>query len=211
MSQTTTRPGGRPRDPAIDAAIEHAALRLVAEFGFDAVSMDRIAEAAGVSKPTIYRRWRTKADLVVGGIRNRMARLELPEDTGSLRGDLLAVLGAELDELTRDDRLAAGVAASMNAHPELAAVIQASAEALVVRRSRTIVERAVARGELTANARTDDIDFVFHAAQALVLGRSVLDTAPVDEEFLVRAVDILILPALLAARGADHRSTTPRD
>lgn len=204
MSQTTTRPGGRPRDPALNAAIEHAALRLVAEFGFDAVSMDRIAEAAGVSKPTIYRRWRTKADLVVGGIRNRMAQLELPDDTGSLRGDLLAVLGAELDELTRDDRLAVGVAAAMNAHPELAEVIQASAEALVVRRSRTVVARAIARGELNADAHMDDVDFVFHAAQALVLGRSVLDATPVDAAFLARAVDVLILPALLAAAGTSR-------
>lgn len=182
---------------------------LIATLGFDAVSMDRIADAAGVSKPTIYRRWRSKADIVVDGIRNRMSQVEMPDDTGSLRGDLLAVFGADLDELNRDDRLAVGVAAALPAHPELAEAVRVSAAVLADRQCRTVVERAIARGELDADARNDDVAAVFDAAQAMILGRSVIGAGAMDKTFLIRAVDAVILPALLTAGGGPRRSEAP--
>src|SRR3712207_5473935 len=60
--------GGRPRDPSRDDAIRAAILRLLAEVGYGALTMDAVAAEAGVGKATIYRRWRTKHDLVVDTI-----------------------------------------------------------------------------------------------------------------------------------------------
>jgi AcrR family transcriptional regulator len=55
---------GRPRDPRTDEAIMTATRRLLTDVGYDQVSMDSIARAAGVSRPTIYRRWPSKAHVV---------------------------------------------------------------------------------------------------------------------------------------------------
>src|SRR6476619_2713237 len=57
--------GGRPRDPSRDGVIRAAILRLLADVGYGALTMDAVASEAGVGKATIYRRWRTKQDLVV--------------------------------------------------------------------------------------------------------------------------------------------------
>src|ERR687894_392068 len=57
--------GGRPRDPSRDDVIRAAILRLLADVGYGALTMDAVAAEAGVGKATIYRRWRTKQDLVV--------------------------------------------------------------------------------------------------------------------------------------------------
>src|SRR3954447_3785716 len=86
---------GRPRDPRRREAILAAALALVGEVGYDRVTVDALAARAGVSKPTIYRRWPGgKQEIVVEAIRaKRAASGELP-DTGSLRGDLMAMLTA---------------------------------------------------------------------------------------------------------------------
>jgi AcrR family transcriptional regulator len=59
---------GRPRDPAVDAAILTAALDLFIEQGISAMSVEQIAKRAGVGKPTLYRRWSTKEALVADAI-----------------------------------------------------------------------------------------------------------------------------------------------
>src|ERR671921_419195 len=60
--------GGRPRDPSRDGLIRAAIMRLLADVGYGALTMDAVAAEAGVGKATIYRRWRTKQDLVVDTI-----------------------------------------------------------------------------------------------------------------------------------------------
>src|SRR4028119_1819367 len=60
--------GGRPRDPSRDGVIRAAIMRLLADVGYGALTMDAVAAEAGVGKATIYRRWRTKQDLVVDTI-----------------------------------------------------------------------------------------------------------------------------------------------
>ncbi len=68
MSSTVSRPRGpgRPRDERADRAILDAALELLAEVGPTGLSVEEVAARAGVSKATIYRRFQTKDDLVVG-------------------------------------------------------------------------------------------------------------------------------------------------
>ncbi len=84
---------GRPRDPRRDEAILDAALTLVAEVGYDRMTVDALAARAGVSKPTIYRRWPDgKVELMADAIRLRQQARGPRLDTGSLRGDLIALI-----------------------------------------------------------------------------------------------------------------------
>src|SRR3982750_2350671 len=84
--------GGRPRDPSRDGVIRAAILRLLADVGYGALTMDAVASEAGVGKATIYRRWRTKQDLVVDTISELNRAEAAPADPGSLEGDLRAMM-----------------------------------------------------------------------------------------------------------------------
>src|SRR5256885_15798832 len=85
------RPPGRPRDARADRAILDAALELMADAGVHAFRMDDVADRAGVGKAAIYRRYRSKADLVRAVIAALVSEIAVP-DTGSTREDLLALM-----------------------------------------------------------------------------------------------------------------------
>ncbi|MGN6474577.1 MAG: TetR/AcrR family transcriptional regulator [Mycobacteriales bacterium] len=55
---------GRPRDPRVDDAIRQATLELLVEDGYQATTIQAIARRAGVSAPSVYRRWSSKAELI---------------------------------------------------------------------------------------------------------------------------------------------------
>src|SRR3954462_5525024 len=84
--------GGRPRDPSRDSVIRAAILRLLADVGYGALTMDAVASEAGVGKATIYRRWRTKQDLVVDTISDLNREQVARPDTGSLENDVRLML-----------------------------------------------------------------------------------------------------------------------
>lgn len=71
-STTNLRPAGRPRIPELDEVILAAALQQLAEQGYQRMSMDAVAQTAGVSKATIYRRWASKADLAIAALATRI-------------------------------------------------------------------------------------------------------------------------------------------
>ena len=96
------RPVGRPRDPAADQAILATTLRLLVEQGYDAMSMEGVAAAAGVGKATIYRRYSSKRELVVAAISSIAASLEPSPDSGSTREDLFEFVRQTLSVLGRD-------------------------------------------------------------------------------------------------------------
>src|SRR3954454_23454999 len=79
-------PRGRPRDPARGARILEAAVALIAELGYDRATVEAIAERAGVGKPTIYRRWSGKAEIVAAAIPARKGSAT-PAATGTPRGE----------------------------------------------------------------------------------------------------------------------------
>src|SRR6266498_1331082 len=84
---------GRPRSEQARESILHAAAELLLKRGLDAVSMDAVAEHAGVSKATIYRWWPTKETLALDALYTEWDTTRTqPRDTGSVRGDLLALL-----------------------------------------------------------------------------------------------------------------------
>jgi AcrR family transcriptional regulator len=185
------------RGPACDSAIRDAALELLAEVGYDRMTMDAVAARARASKATIYRRWPGKRELVVDAVNCRATPLPEPPDTGSLRGDIIATLRAMAEGIGREDvNLMAGVLRAMRNTPDLADCMRTEVIEKKRHIGRTVVERAVARGELAPGTDPE----VFHeTAGALMFFRVLVTGGPVDDEFLSHITDDVLVPLL--ARG----------
>jgi AcrR family transcriptional regulator len=193
------RAPGRPRDARADEAILQATVELVAEEGLAGWSMDAVAARAGVGKATIYRRWPSKEALVLDAWHRVAAPLPVP-DTGTLREDVLCLLGAVVDSVHTSkgiEVLPHIVAAARND----AMLGAAFAEYVRGRRQplRTVLERARDRGELPADA---DLELVQDSMAGPLFYRLLFWNAPVDHDWLARTID-LVLAGLAAG------STTP--
>jgi AcrR family transcriptional regulator len=90
MSKAARKPG-RPRDPALDGRILAAALNELARWGYEGMSLDRVARDAGATKPTLYRRFRSKEELAVAAVHS-LQQSTLPAPTGDCFEDLVAIL-----------------------------------------------------------------------------------------------------------------------
>ncbi|WP_167479339.1 TetR/AcrR family transcriptional regulator [Nocardia arthritidis] len=179
-------------------AILAAALDLLAERGYAALTMDAVAERAKASKATIYRRWRNKAELVKAAMDAYDAdhNAAIP-DTGTLRGDLVAVveaLGAKSSE--RYLTMVGGLAAAMRHDAELAAALREHIENEELSPFHEALRRAVARGELPADT---DFELVHDVAEAMIL-RQLQIGAGFGAAFTTRLVDDVLL-ALLHYEG----------
>jgi AcrR family transcriptional regulator len=144
---------GRPRCPGTDEAILRAALRQLATGGYARLSVEAVAAEAGTTKPTLYRRWPSKADLAMAALAHLQSQ-EQPEPTGSTEADLRAALRDFGRKLQRPNGMAMiGTLLVEERHtPELLALFRER----VVRPRRgallRILERARDRGELRAGA-----------------------------------------------------------
>ena len=177
-----------------DVAICDAAIALLLEVGYDRMSMDAVAARARASKATIYRRWPGKQELVLDAVRARGPGLVVPEDTGSLRGDLVATYSAARHGAAADDAdLIAGVLRAMRSTPELADCVRTQVVESKCDVSRQLVARAVDRGELPPD--TDPL-LLHEVASALWFHRVLVVGAPVDDAFIAHVVDDVILPML---------------
>lgn len=204
---TETRPGGRPRDESRDAAILAATIEVLAEVGYDRLTIDAVATRAKASKATVYRRWPGKAALVVDAIHVLKAApvgdgQEPPcifPDTGSLRGDLLAGLTKIGAKLSSDEgQLMVAVMTAAARDPELAAAMRGTQEEKK-RSCQTVVRRAVERGELDDDSGAMTMHEVL---PALMNNRLLLSGEPFDETFITHVVDDIALPLLGFHGGA---------
>jgi AcrR family transcriptional regulator len=145
-----TRPPGRPRSAEADRAILQAALELLAEDGYRALTMERVRERSGVGKATIYRRYGSKEELVSAAIAHLNSDIPLPEDTGSILGDFAATAQTILARAagTGALMLMPRLLSEVVGDPEMHALFT---EHLVEPRRRVvrgIIERAKQRGEV---------------------------------------------------------------
>ena len=186
---------GRPRDPRRDEAILAAAVELLAEVGYDRMTIAQVAERAGVSKPTIYLRFPGgKSEIIASAIASRTeTSLEVP-DTGSLRGDLVALTSQQVDRLHSNVHVAAGLTCQLRDSPELATVFREHAVHGERARVRAVLERAERRGELADAAAVTPL-FVGVGA-SLIHTRVLLTGEPVDPAFVDELVDHVLLPIL---------------
>lgn len=140
---------GRPRDPRVDAAAIEATLSLLAEVGYDALTIDAVALRAGIGKPTIYRRWHGKETLVCDALRSLHEGVEVP-DTGSVWGDLV-LLVHDLVRLTNETVVGAVMGRLVGAalsNPHLMEIFEESVLLPHRQAARLVIARGIARAEL---------------------------------------------------------------
>lgn len=184
------RAPGRPRDPAVDRTILEATIRLLAEQGYDAMSLEGVAAAAGVGKTTIYRRYPGKRDLVVAAIASIAASLPPPADTGSARHDLRAFLRQALDVLRRDGLGFAMMGTLLVKERVEPGLIEEFRRAVILPRmalGAAIVRRGIVRNEIRPDV---DVDAVVQLLAGSFLSRH-LAGQPDDDAWLDAIVDLL--------------------
>jgi AcrR family transcriptional regulator len=190
--------GGRPRDEAREQAILAAALELLAEVGYEAMSIEAVAVRAKSSKATIYRRWPGKAELVADAIKRQHGGEEYRvPDTGSLRGDLLAVIQWMFDAMAGPDGgLMCGLAVAVRADPALGQALESRSHESKTKIAEAIVARAVARGELPART---DFSPIMEVAPGCALMRA-MSGQPLDRQYAEHLVDRILIPLLHSTR-----------
>lgn len=187
---------GRKRDHSRDAEILDATLDVLAETGYDGMTIDMVAARAKAGKATLYRRWASKPELVLDAVACMKAKdldLESLPDTGTLRGDLVAMVRTPtLRESQRKLQVMAGIVSMIARDPELAA---AAHEAIVEPRAaanRVLFRRAVDRGEISSDV---DIEALCLIGPAMAAYRALMLRKPVDRDFMITVIDRVILPA----------------
>jgi AcrR family transcriptional regulator len=192
-----TRPRGRPRSAQADEAIARATLETLAEHGYRAMSVEQVARAAGVGKATIYRRYRSKQELVAAAIRHLHHGLEVPEDGGSLRADFAAVAAqaAAKGAITNFPTFAPRMLAEAAGEPEMHELFTRFLVEPRRQVMRTVVERSKARGEIRQDV---DTEVVIDMLAGPMVYRLMLGTA--DMEFLREHSDRLMVAAMEGLR-----------
>lgn len=195
-SEASVDPGarGRPRSAQADAAIREATVELLVEGGFANLTMAHVAASAGVSTATLYRRWSSKVDLIVSVLGERSPKTVVP-DTGTLRGDLRAVLADSLrkrSDAAYGDRLLAGLVSEMARNPELADAVRSHLIAPRRRALAEMLERAQQRGDCRPGVDHDLVmDLLFGPinSRTLITGQAFTPkVADALVDLVVRAV-----------------------
>jgi AcrR family transcriptional regulator len=201
---------GRPRSESSRQAILAAARELLLEHGLNSVSVDALAERAGVSKATIYRWWPSKELLALDALFTQWDPGSAePRDTGSLAGDLLALIRPWARQLTKKPygRIIAAFVSSAQSDPVFAKEYRARFVRPRREPARIILARAVERGEIPA-------DFDLEAVVDLVYGpfylRMLQGHLAINDRFARTVVDYVVAavaqPAERRGGSANRRS-----
>jgi len=176
------------------ATICKAVCELLAEVGYDRMTMDAIAAQAKAGKSTIYRMWPDKPKLVAEALKTHFgAEVEAP-DTGSLRGDLMALMESACKMIDSEaGEVIVGVVTAAAHDAELAQVLNQAMFADKEKVYAELVRNAAARGEIRAD--TDPI-IVHDVIHSMISGRRLWNRGPLDDEFVRYVVDDLLIPAL---------------
>jgi AcrR family transcriptional regulator len=191
--QQAHHPAGRPRSEEAHHAILKAAMDLLESTCYKNLSMESIAEKAGVGKPTIYRRWKTKAALVADAFDCHALKRMPAVDTGTFEGDLRVYLTnlADRIEYTTYGKVLRGLISEAN-------LDEASGQAFVrfvdSRRAAMfeIVQRARARGEICPAIKDDDLVDEINGA---VIYRYLLRRAKLDQAFIHEHINFILRAA----------------
>ncbi len=186
-AQPTRRRGG-----VLERAIHSAVLDLVIEQGAAGVTMEAVAARAATSKPVLYRRWPDRAAL----LRETLVPLAMEAiphaDTGSYRGDMLAILRgwAEFFASPRG-AIAVAIVGAMPHDPELAAAFRGG---VITWRKEAMAEtltRAIARGELRPDV---PFEVARELGQAMLWHRFLVTGDSISDELIVHIVDRILIP-----------------
>lgn len=198
------------RGDAVVSKILDCALAELAESGYGGVSLERVAERAGVAKTTVWRRWPTKAELVASAFQAHIARIVGDEPEGPLRPNLLAILRKLTAHLTSDlGRGLFSALASECGSDELGAILRQVREQSELL-PRRVIKRAIERGELPAHV---DATLTFDMLVGALKHRIFHARRPVGDAYLRRLVDATLagVSALALQEGEEAEAASLRE
>ncbi len=193
---------GEREDEILDSTVE-----LLIELGYDRLTMDAVATRARASKATLYRRWETKASLVVEAlIRAKQSPTIGDLDTGTLRGDLLAAFCGSHGINETATQILGSVITALSTDAEFAEQFREKFLAPKVALTQAVYQRAQQRGEIPADL---DLEVIGPALAGILLHRTFILGVPPDDTTIERVVDQVILPAVHhPPHGTGRPSTT---
>lgn len=198
----------RRRGDVLNAAIFRATLDELTEVGYAKLTMERIAERAGTGKASLYRRWPSRMELALDAVRHMVPDPASPPDTGTLRGDVLALL--------RNTAVVMDGPAGEAMRGLLSEALRERARLAELRRSsqgtgrtamREVAHRAVDRGEIHPNAVTAHRLDVAHA---MLRQYFLVNGAPIPDRVIVEIVDEVVIPLFTGGgptAGGDQDAT----
>lgn len=190
----TGAPGAaRGLDPARERAILDATRELLAEVGYDRMTIDEVARRARASKATIYRRWAGKPEMVVAALHGLVAEHPPLPDTGALRGDLIAAITAFCRIYERKHPIVLGLIVAIRAQPELGRIFHGHLLEAGAAEAAGMLDRARARGEISG---APNLAVIVEVVKALLWHRLLLTGQPLDDAFVESTVDDILLPLL---------------
>lgn len=195
-AEKTKQKVGRKRDHTRDEKILEATIEILAESGFDGMTMDKVAALAKASKATMYRRWSSKVELVRDALawmnRSHLDLEQLP-DSGSLREDLLLLIKPQsIQEEERKFRVLAGLGSFLQ-HSDMSEAGAAGIFDDWADANLRLMQRAAARGEISEHA---DLELACRVITSTSAFRGLVERKPFEKMFYAALLDGLILPAL---------------
>ena len=170
---------------------------MLVETGYDGMTIDMVAARAKAGKATLYRRWASKAELVidaVGCMKKSTVDLDHLPDTGTLRGDLIAMIKPHtIEDGERKLQVMAGLISMLSRDPGLTEAVNAALIEPRASVNRIFMRRAAARGEIPPDCDIDTLSLIMPAMAAY---RVLILKKPVDREFLISLIDGVLLPAV---------------
>jgi AcrR family transcriptional regulator len=173
-------------------------LRLLQEHGYDRLTLDAVAATARASKATVYRRWPSKAELVLAAFIEGIRQVAVPPDTGTLRGDLLH-LGQVIRQQARQHASTfRAVLVEVSRDPALNDALQHQfidkRKALI----HQILQQAVDRGEIDDAAINDEL---WDLLPGYLIFRTIIPNRPPSIRTVQALVDDVIIPSLTRPTG----------
>jgi AcrR family transcriptional regulator len=192
----------RKRGNELRSAIHAAVLEELREGGITAMTMDAVAARARTGKATLYRHWPSKTELVLDALQSSLPHIDVPDDDGDLRGQLVAVLRQTADIL--DSHIGGAVLALISEcirTPELAEALRPHIVLPFTGPLMEVHRRAAVRGEIAATALTPRVTMV---GPDLLLAHAIVDGPAAPAAVVTEIVDLVLLPLL---RGYASPST----
>jgi AcrR family transcriptional regulator len=180
---------GRPRDARADDAIMAAAVEVLADRGPSGFTVDEVASRAGCGKATIYRRWESRASLLLDTA-HRMGLEPDLVDTGSVTDDLVVTMSQLATKLrdTPAGRIIPAVVAEAAVNPDMRTVL---GRFVCDRRNRPreIVRRAIDRGELAPGT---DVEMILDLLGGVIFYKVLVACEEPDEAFITSSVEHIL-------------------
>ncbi len=201
MSEATSVDPSTSRWTARETELLAVTLQLLQQHGYNGLTVDAVALQAKASKATVYRRWPSKADLVLAAFIEGTRVAGLPPNTGSLRGDLLALGTTVRRQACEHGSTMRAVLNEMSHSPRLREAMQH--EFIDQRRlvMASVLAEALARNEIDASAINDEI---YDLLPGYLVFRSLVSPRPPTDETVRILVDDVLLPSL-GYRGPESR------